>query len=67
MVPESMLHVTVKANDTLEPGCRMFTEEYVREWLSEEWTEEIKCLAEVAVLQPHSVNATFTHSMLSCY
>ena len=45
-------------------GSRSFAEEYVSSKV-EEWTEEIKRLAKVAVSQPHAAYAAFTHGMSS--
>ena len=45
-------------------GSRSFAEEYVGRKV-EEWTEEIKRLAKVAVSQPHAAYAAFTHGMSS--
>ena len=45
-------------------GSRSFAEEYVSSKV-EEWTEEIKHLAKVAVSQPHAAYAAFTHGMSS--
>ena len=45
-------------------GSKTFTEEYVSGKV-QEWTKEIKRLAQVAVSQPHAAYAAFTHGTSS--
>ena len=60
------VHVTTEGKHHLEAalGSRTFTEEYVSIKVKK-WSEEIKCLAKVAVPQPHAAYAAFTHGMSS--
>ena len=54
------------ASDTLALGSQTFTEEYVSGKV-QEWTKEIKHLAQVAVSQPHAAYAAFTSLVLTAY
>lgn len=60
------VHVTTQGKRHLGAalGSRTFTEEYVSGKV-QEWTKEIKRLAQVAVSQPHAAYAAFTHGISS--
>jgi hypothetical protein len=65
---DTEVHITSQGKRHLGAalGSKTFTEEYVSDKV-QEWTKEIKCLAQVAVSQPHAAYAAFTHGISSCW